>query len=111
MGIPLSCGPVLVWFPATRSIDVSFGRRNEGIYAVGAVLAPVRCWLWDAISPMILEPGLDLIGIESQEPAELHVRNRALLGPGIERRMLDQEAFRQCSDIQVLLHRSVYDLS
>lgn len=54
---------------------------------------------------MILEPGLDLIGIESQEPAELHVRNHALLGPGIERGRLDHEAFCQCGDTQVLLHR------
>ena len=66
MGVPLSCGPVLVWFPATRSIGFTFGLGNKGIYVVGAVLAPVRRWLWDAIPPMILEPGLDLIGIEPQ---------------------------------------------
>jgi hypothetical protein len=58
-----------------------------------------------------LEPNLDLIGIEPQESAELQVRDRALLGPGIERRTLDSKALRQCGDIQVLLHRYVYDPS
>jgi hypothetical protein len=54
---------------------------------------------------VILEPNLDLIGIESQEPAELQVRDRALLGPGIERRTLDPKALRQRGDVQELLHR------
>jgi hypothetical protein len=107
---PLSCGPVLNWFPG-RSMDFGFGQGNEGIYVVGAVLAPMRSWLRDAFPPMILEPGLDLIGIESQEPPEFQVRDCALLGPEIKRRTLDPKAFRQCGDVQVLLHRYVYDPS
>ena len=83
MGVPLSCGPVLVWFPVGRSIDRALGLGNQGIYVVDAVPAPGRSRLWDAFPPMILEPGLDLVGIEPQEPPELQVRDRALLRPDI----------------------------
>ena len=63
---PLSCGPVLVWFPAGRSIGFGLGPGNEVIYVVGAVPAPGQNWLWDAFPSMIVEPGLDLIGVEPQ---------------------------------------------
>lgn len=66
MGFPLSCGPVLVWFPATRSIGFTFGLGNQVIYVIRTVPAAVGGWRWSGIAPLILEPGLDLIGVEAQ---------------------------------------------
>src|SRR6185436_3624904 len=40
MGVPLSCGPVLVWFPVARGIDRALGLGNEGVYVVSAVSVP-----------------------------------------------------------------------
>jgi hypothetical protein len=62
MGFPLSCGPVLVWFPATRSIGFTFGLGNQVIYVIRTV--PASAWSWSGIAPLIVEPGLNLIGVE-----------------------------------------------
>jgi len=56
MGVPLSCGPVLVWSPVAQSIDRALCLGNEGMDVVGAVLVPARSWLWSGILPVGLEP-------------------------------------------------------
>src|SRR6185436_20495846 len=111
MGVPLSCGPVLVWFPVAGSIDLTFGLGNQDIYVVDVVPAMERHWRWGYFLPVGLEPRLDLVGIEPQEPSEFEIWDGALLGPSIQRRTLDLKALRQCGDIQVLLHRYVYNPS
>jgi hypothetical protein len=56
----------LVWFPATRSIGFTFGLGNQVIYVIGAMPASAGRWSWSGIAPLIVEPGLDLVGIEPQ---------------------------------------------
>jgi hypothetical protein len=58
----------LVWFPAGRSIDVTFGTRNERVYAVATnAVSPRICfWDWDGVPPVGLEPRLNLLGIKPQ---------------------------------------------
>ena len=107
MGVPLSCGPVLVWFPVERSIDLSFGLGNQGVYAIGARPVPARSGLWGGLPSVGVEPGRNLIGVEAQQPSELEMWDAALLRPGVERRTLDPEALRQCGYVKAVLHQSL----
>ena len=88
-------------------MNLAFGYSNQGVYAIGARSAPARSRLWGRLSPVGVEPALDFVGVEAQQPSELEVWNTALLRPSIERRTFDPETLRQCGDVEIVLHQNL----
>jgi hypothetical protein len=100
MGIPLSCGPVLNWFPE-RSMDFGFGQGNEDIYAVGAVLAPIH-WARRGrrLELTSRQPRVNLLALKADDPVDLQRRYLPFGNPHINRRWLHQQPLRHLFDIQ-----------
>ena len=69
MSFPLPRGPVLVWFPAGRSIDFAFRSGNQVVYVIVSAAASMGDAGKRGISAALLQLGVDLVSVEAQEPA------------------------------------------